>query len=68
MNCPYNCTCSACNYCSCKDADIFKANIEEIRGNWARALELHRAGAERWPDDMDFVSGARRMMRKDLEL
>lgn len=60
--------CESCNYCSCKDADIFKANIEEIRGNWARALELHRAGAERWPDDMDFVSGARRMMRKDLKL
>ena len=46
------------------DADIFEANIEEIRGNWARALELHRAGAKRWHDDMDFVSGARRMIRK----
>ena len=58
--------CETCNYCSCKDADIFEANIEEVRGNWARALELHRSGAERWPDDMDFVSGARRMMRKGL--
>ena len=58
--------CETCSYCSCKDADIFEANIEEIRGNWARALELHRAGAERWHDDMDFVSGARRMMRKGL--
>ena len=58
--------CEICSYCSCKDADIFEANIEEIRGNWARALELHRAGAERWHDDMDFVSGARRMMRKGL--
>ena len=56
--------CENCNYCSCKDADIFEANIEEIRGNWARALELHRAGAKRWHDDMDFVSGARRMIRK----
>ena len=58
--------CEGCNYCSCKDADIFEANMEEIRGNWTRALELHRAGAERWHDDMDFVSGARRMMRKGL--
>ena len=58
--------CETCSYCTCKDADIFEANIEEIRGNWARALELHRAGAERWHDDMDFVSGARRMMRKGL--
>ena len=58
--------CETCSYCSCKDADIFEANIEEIRGNWARALELHRTGAERWHDDMDFVSGARRMMRKGL--
>ena len=58
--------CESCSYCACKDADIFEANIEEIRGNWAKALELHRAGAERWHDDMDFVSGARRMMRKGI--
>lgn len=58
--------CEGCSYCSCKDADIFEANIEEIRGNWERALALHRAGMERWHDDMDFVSGARRMMRKGL--
>ena len=58
--------CETCSYCACKDADIFEANIEEIRGNWPRALELHRAGAERWHDDMDFVSGARRMIRKGL--
>jgi len=58
--------CETCSYCSCKDADIYEANIEEIRGDWARALELHRRGAEQWPDDMDFISGARRMMRKEL--
>ena len=58
--------CESCSYCSCKDADIFEANMEEIRGNWSRALELHRSGAERWHDDMDFVAGARRMMRKGL--
>ena len=58
--------CESCNYCACKDADIFEANIEEVRGNWERALELHLAGAERWPDDMDFTSGVRRMRRKGL--
>ena len=58
--------CEGCSYCACKDADIYEANIEEIRGNRARALELHRAGAERWPDEMDFVSGVRRVMRKGL--
>lgn len=58
--------CETCSYCSCKDADIYEANIEEIRGDWARAFELHCAGAERWPDDMDFVSGMRRMKRKGI--
>ena len=58
--------CETCNYCSCKDADIFEANMEEIHGNWAKALELHSRGAEKWPDDMDFIAGARRMMRKGL--
>jgi len=56
--------CEHCNYCSCKDADIFEANIEEIRGNYEKAMRLHSAGAERWHDDMDFLSGVRRVMRK----
>ncbi len=58
--------CENCNYCSCKDADVFKANIEEIRGNYARALALYREGADRWHDDVDFVSGENRMKRKGL--
>ena len=56
--------CEGCEYCSCKDADIFEGNFEEVCGHWEQALALHRAGAERWHDDMDFVSGMRRMMRK----
>ena len=56
--------CETCNYCACKDADIFEANIEEVCGNWEKAAQLHRAGMERWPDDLDFASGARRMKRK----
>lgn len=58
--------CESCNYCACKDADIFEANFEEICGNWEKAMALHRAGAQRWPDDIDFSSGMRRMMRKGL--
>lgn len=58
--------CEHCNYCSCKDADIFEANMEEIRGNWKNALSLHTQGAKQWPDDLDFVSGARRMKRKEF--
>ena len=56
--------CEHCNYCSCKDADIFEANIEEICSHYEKAAQLHRAGMERWPDDLDFASGSRRMMRK----
>lgn len=58
--------CESCNYCTCKDADVFKANIEEIRGDYARALELYREGADRWHDDVDFISGENRMKRKGL--
>ncbi len=56
--------CEDCDYSSCKDADIFEANFEEIAGNWQRAWALHKAGSEKWPDDLDFVAGMRRMERK----
>lgn len=56
--------CENCDYCTCKDADIFEANMEEICGHYEKAARLHRAGMERWPDDLDFASGLRRMMRK----
>lgn len=56
--------CEGCDYGSCKDADIFEANMEEVCGNWEKALALHRAGMERWPDDLDFAAGAARMRRK----
>ena len=60
--------CDGCNYCLCKDADIFKANIEEVRNNFEKAMELHSVGAENWPDDLDFVSGMRRLLRRGNEL
>ena len=56
--------CEGCDYCTCKDADIFEANMEEVCGNWEKALALHSAGMDRWPDDLDFAAGAARMRRK----
>jgi len=58
--------CEGCSYCTCKDADIYEANMEEIRGNFPAAMALYRAGLARWYDDMDFAAGVRRMMRKGL--
>ena len=56
--------CDGCNYCYCKDADIFKANIEEICGNYKKAMELYQDSIKRWSDDLDFVSGIRRLVRR----
>lgn len=56
--------CSHCVYESCKDADCFEAELEEIAGNTARALELCRAGAAKWPDELDFASGIARLTKK----
>lgn len=58
--------CLNCNYCTCKDADIYEANMEEIRGNRRRALELYTAGMERWHDDLDFICGIMRITREGL--
>lgn len=56
--------CHHCEYCSCKDADIYEASIEEIFGNKEKALELYRAGRKNWPDDSDFIAGEARLGRK----
>lgn len=56
--------CAGCCYGSCKDADIYEANIEEILGNWQKAWELYSAGAQKWPDDTDFIAGMCRTERK----
>lgn len=56
--------CQHCTYGSCKDADIFEADIEEIAGNTARAAELYRAGRQNWPDELDFAAGEARMKKK----
>lgn len=53
--------CEHCEYCACKDADLFEAMAEEVCGSRSRALELYRRGAEHWPDEMDFRAGILRL-------
>lgn len=56
--------CQFCEYGSCKDADIYEAQIEEILGNRETARKLYTAGKAKWPDDLDFVSGEIRTKKK----
>lgn len=56
--------CDFCEYGSCKDADIYEAQIEEILGNQEKAQALYTAGKAKWPDDLDFVSGEARTKKK----
>lgn len=56
--------CENCPYGSCKDADIYEAILTEISGDREGALEQFCRGRELWPDDLDFVSGIRRLERK----
>ena len=55
--------CRQCTYGKCKDADIFEAYIEEITGNRSRAMELHLAGQQNWPDELDFHAGVTRLKK-----
>jgi hypothetical protein len=55
--------CESCSYCSCKDADIYEAYIEEITGNGKKAMELHLAGKKNWPDELDFHAGVTRLKK-----
>lgn len=56
--------CKYCTYGRCKDADIYEAFVEEICGNFQKALQLHQAGQKNWPDELDFVSGEVRLKKK----
>lgn len=58
--------CEECAYGSCKDADAFEGFMEEVLGNFERAAEIYRAGIEKWPDEMDFIAGLRRVQRKGV--
>lgn len=56
--------CHFCEYGSCKDADIYEAQIEEILGNTEHAKKLYTEGRAKWPDDLDFISGQLRLKKK----
>lgn len=60
--------CHFCEYGSCKDADIYEAQIEEILGNTENAKQLYAAGKVKWPDDLDFISGQRRLKSRGRKL
>lgn len=47
--------CDSCDYCACKDADIFEIQLEILAGDYARARELTDAARKIWFDDIDFV-------------
>lgn len=55
--------CENCAYCACKDVDIYEAYLEEILGNYQAAAALYQSGRERWPDELDFLVGLRRLKR-----
>lgn len=57
--------CENCEYCACKDADVFEAMMEEICGNRRKALELYRRGAGRWPDETNFRAGIIRTQEEE---
>lgn len=56
--------CSFCAYGGCKDADVYEAEMAEIAGEFDKALALFRAGAEKWPDELDFAAGIARLTKK----
>jgi tetratricopeptide (TPR) repeat protein len=56
--------CHFCAYSSCKDADIYEAQIEEILGNTEKAQKLYTAGRAKWPDDLDCIAGELRLKKK----
>lgn len=56
--------CEDCPYRSCKDMDLYEAEMEEIFGNEAKALELMEKGNEKWPDEEEFVIAKNFMKKK----
>lgn len=58
--------CASCDYGTCKDADEFEASMEEVFGNYERAMALHSTHKEHWPDELDFAAGVNRMKKKGL--
>ncbi len=53
--------CEHCEFDSCKDALAFEAKMYELSGDLAKARELYEAGHEKWPGELDFISGLNRV-------
>ena len=55
--------CEQCDYCSCKDADLYEVIILLVAGRAQEALEKCRAGRQNWPRETDFVCWERMCLR-----
>ena len=56
--------CEDCPYHSCKDMDLFEAEMAEIFHNDKLALELAVKGHENWPDEEEFIIGLNILKKK----
>lgn len=56
--------CEDCDYCSCKDADLVEAEVLELEGDLERAAKLFNDGLDNWPDEVEFITGIKRMEKR----
>ncbi len=56
--------CEMCSYGGCKDAEFYEAEFYELSGDYAEAMKCYKKGHERWPEELDFVAGINRMVKK----
>ena len=56
--------CDHCQYCGCKDLDVFETEMAEIFGEEEKALALAEEGNRKWPDEEDFIVTISRLKKK----
>lgn len=56
--------CRSCPYDSCKDADLYEAQMAEIFGDPELSRKLAEQYLEKWPDEEDFVCLMHNLKRK----
>ena len=56
--------CQSCPEHTCKDADIFRMEAEEIFGNYEKAYEIACEGQKLYPDEEDFLIAERNLKKK----
>ena len=59
--------CENCKYPSCKDADIFEAEMTMIEGKYKKALEMCEDFIKAWPDETDFLILKNYLLSKGLD-